>query len=137
MRPEVCVGAIVIDRGRLLLVRRGKPPAVGRWSVPGGRVEAGEALADAVAREVAEETGLDVAVGTFIGWVERVSAEFHFVIMDFLASPTGGTLCAGDDASEVAWVDLQHLSTERDRHPLVDGLLEFLDEHGLRQASPP
>jgi ADP-ribose pyrophosphatase YjhB (NUDIX family) len=128
-RPETSVGAVIVHDGALLVVRRGRHPARGRWSVPGGRVEWGETLAEAVSREVAEETGLQVACGQFIGFVERIGAGPHFVILDFWAEPVsiGQHPVAGDDASEVAWVplaDLAHLD-------LVDGLLAFLVEHGV------
>ena len=127
-RPEVAVGAVVVDRGRLLLVRRGRGPAVGSWSVPGGRVEPGETLVRAVEREVAEETALEVTCGPFVGWVERIGPDHHYLIMDFLATPTGRTdVVAGDDADAVAWVDLGRVP-EVD---LVDGLLEFLSEHRI------
>jgi 8-oxo-dGTP diphosphatase len=127
-RPEVCVGAIALDDGRLLLVRRGHGPGAGLWSVPGGRVEAGETLAAAVVRELAEETGLDAVCEALVGWVERIGEAYHFVIFDFgvtVLEPT--RLVAGDDAAEAAWVPLPavpHLN-------LVDGLAEFLHEHGI------
>lgn len=129
--PEVCVGAIVIDdRQRLLLIKRGRGAAVGQWSVPGGRVEGGESLEDAVEREVMEETGLRIRCGRFVGWVERIGVDYHFVIMDFLAETASGSeaLTAGDDAADAAWVPLDEL----ERIDLVDGLLHFLDEHQLR-----
>ncbi len=126
--PEVCVGAVVVDRGRLLLIERGRGAAVGQWSVPGGRVEPGESMTDATEREVFEETGLSVRCGPFIGWVERISADYHFVIMDFHAELTDGDeLTAGDDASDAAWVPIDEL----DRVDLVKGLRAFLDEHGI------
>jgi mutator protein MutT len=126
--PEVCVGAIAVDAERLLLVRRGRGPAQGSWSVPGGRVEAGETLAEAVVRELAEETGIEGVCGPLVGWVERIGAEHHFVILDFAVTvldarePT-----AGDDAAEAAWVPLADVA---DRN-LVTGLAEFLSEHAI------
>jgi 8-oxo-dGTP diphosphatase len=69
-RPDVCVGAVVIDDDRLLLIRRGHGPAAGNWSLPGGRVEFGETMVEALVREVQEETGLDVVVGDYIGHIE-------------------------------------------------------------------
>jgi 8-oxo-dGTP diphosphatase len=128
VRPELCVGAVIVDAGNLLLVRRARPPAAGAWSVPGGRVEAGETMAAALTREVAEETGLVVRTGGLVGWVERISADHHFVIFDFAATVVAGQLRAGDDAAEVAWAPLSGL---RARDDLVDGLLAFLDEHGV------
>jgi 8-oxo-dGTP diphosphatase len=126
--PEVCVGAVAIDDGRLLLVRRGRGPAAGLWSVPGGRVEAGETLAEAVVREVAEETGLEAVCGNFVGWVERMGADHHFVILDFWTTVLEpGSPVAGDDAAEAAWVPLEAVADYR----LVDGLAEFLHEHGV------
>lgn len=126
LRPEVAVGAIVIDRDQLLLVRRGRGPGRGQWSVPGGRVEPGEPMGAAVEREVLEETALPVRCGHFVGWVERIGSDHHFLIMDFQAELTGSRAAeAGDDAAEVAWVDLDAVP-EVD---LVAGLLEFLTEH--------
>jgi len=129
IRPEVCVGAVAVDRDRLLMIRRGRGPAQGEWSIPGGRVEAGETLMTAVAREVFEETGLEVVAERFIGWVERISDDYHFVIHDFLVTvlderprPT-----AGDDAAEARWVPLEEVTDL----VLVEGLADFLAEHGF------
>lgn len=127
-RAEICVGAIVEDDGCLLLVRRGRGPAAGEWSIPGGRVEPGEMLAEAVVREVREETGLEVVCNDLVGWVERIGDDHHFVILDFSATPLDPTPpVAGDDAAEAAWVPLEQVA---DLH-LVDGLAEFLHEHGI------
>jgi mutator protein MutT len=128
IRPEVCVGAIAVDDGRLLMVRRGNPPAVGDWSVPGGRVEAGETLAEAVVREVAEETGLEVVCGELVGWVERMGPGYHFVILDFHATVLDDREPqAGTDAAEVDWVPLAEVAERQ----VVAGLVEFLHEHAI------
>jgi 8-oxo-dGTP diphosphatase len=130
-RPEVCVGAVVVAHGRLLLIRRGHGPAAGSWSVPGGRVERGELLAEAVTREVREETGLEVVCGPLVGWVERMDEDHHHVILDFEATPLDDvTPVAGDDAAEAAWVPLEDVTDLA----LVDGLAEFLHDHGVIPA---
>jgi ADP-ribose pyrophosphatase YjhB (NUDIX family) len=125
---EVAAGAIVLRDDAVLLVRRGRPPGAGQWSVPGGRVDFGETVRAAVAREVREETGLDVEVGAFAGWVERIDGGHHFVILDFFATVRAGSAdaVAGDDAAEVRWVPLSDVAT----FDLVDGLLDFLREIG-------
>jgi 8-oxo-dGTP diphosphatase len=130
-RPQLCVGAVAIDGERLLLIRRATAPETGRWSLPGGRVEHGETMAEAVVREVREETGLDVVCDQLIGWVERIGPEGHFVIFDFavIVMEAQGE-AAGTDASEVAWTPLLEV-TEID---LVDGLLDFLADHGIVEA---
>ena len=124
-RPRVpCVGAVVqAEDGRLLLVRRGRPPARGRWSLPGGHVEPGESEEQAVVREVAEETGLVVTVGTLVGRVEREGPGGSvYDIADYACSVGGGTLRPGDDAADVQWVDAASLR----RLPTSDGLVEAL-----------
>ncbi|MDQ3897846.1 MAG: NUDIX domain-containing protein [Actinomycetota bacterium] len=126
----MCVGAVAVVDGRLLLVRRGRGPAAGEWSIPGGRVEGGETLAEAVVRELAEETGLEAVCDDLVGWVERIGVDHHFVILDFLVTVLDGpekAPVAGGDAAEAAWVPLEEVSHLR----LVDGLAEFLHEHGI------
>jgi 8-oxo-dGTP diphosphatase len=128
VRPEVCVGAIAVNEGRLLLVRRGHGPSAGNWSVPGGRVEWGETLAEAVLRELREETGLEGVCDELVGWVERMSRDHHYVILDFgVTVLEPDDVRAGDDAAEVAWVELGQVGELR----LVEGLAEFLHEHGV------
>ena len=130
-RPEVCVGAIAVEDDALLLIRRGHGPAAGEWSIPGGRVESGEMLAEAVVRELREETGLEGVCGELVGWVERIGEGYHFVILDFRvtmlesAEPT-----AGADAAEAAWVPLSGVADLQ----LVEGLAEFLHEHGILEV---
>src|SRR5258708_29917026 len=119
-----CVGAIIKDdAGRLLLIKRGHDPGRGLWSVPGGRVEAGETDEEAVVREVREETGLIVAPGPLIGSVRRPGgADTLLDIRDYVVTVTGGQLAAGDDADDVMWAfpdDLVAL-------PLTDRLLGAL-----------
>jgi mutator protein MutT len=127
-RPEVCVGAIAIDEERLLMVRRGRGPAAGSWSLPGGRVERGETLAEAVVRELEEETGIESVCGPLLGWVERIDAEDHFVILDFEVDVLeGAEPRAGDDAAEARWVPLDEVSGLN----VVPGLVEFLHDHGI------
>jgi 8-oxo-dGTP diphosphatase len=127
-RPVLSVGAIVVDHDRLLLVRRGRGPAAGSWSVPGGRVETGETLLEAVTRELREETGLDGVCGPLLGYAERFDDEEHFVILDFEVTLVGDDQAvAGDDAAEVAWVELHEVCDRA----LVEGLAEFLHDHGI------
>lgn len=125
-RPEVAVGAVAVRGDRLLLVRRGRGTGVGLWSLPGGRVEHGETLAEALVREVAEETGLDATVGALCGIAERISEDHHFVILDYWVEGRGDAT-AGDDAEAVCWASRADL----DALPLVPRLMEFLGEHGV------
>ena len=125
---EVAVGAIVRRADDLLLVKRGRPPGVGEWSVPGGRVEPGEMLMEAVTRELQEETGLNGICGRLVGWVERIGDDRHFVILDFEATVAGDlTPSPGSDASEARWWPVAEVAGLR----LVDGLAEFLHDHGV------
>jgi 8-oxo-dGTP diphosphatase len=127
--PVVAVGGVAVVEGSLLLVQRATHPQAGRWTIPGGHVEPGESLASAVEREMLEETGLRVACGAFLGWVERMGPGYHFVILDFtVAVPDGAAPpVAGGDAGAVAWVSLADVPAMS----LVDGVEEFLRTHGV------
>jgi 8-oxo-dGTP diphosphatase len=121
----VGVGGVVINDGRTLLIRRGSAPLKGEWSIPGGLLEVGETLERGVARELAEETGLEVRVVELIEVFERIfpappkadgtpgdaaRPQYHFVILDYLCEIRGGTLTAGSDAQEFAWAREEELS---------------------------
>ncbi|PVZ08550.1 NUDIX hydrolase [Actinomycetospora cinnamomea] len=125
--PEIpCVGGIVVDAdGRVLLVRRGRDPEAGRWSLPGGRVEPGETAAEATAREVTEETGLRVAVGDEVGTVRRPAPDGRiFAIHDFRCRPLDPAAVprAGDDAADARWVDAAAFDALDAAGELVSGL---------------
>jgi ADP-ribose pyrophosphatase YjhB (NUDIX family) len=123
MTPAVAIGAIVLDGEKILVVRRARQPSAGLWSVPGGKVHGGEKLIDAVAREVREETGLEIAVGAMVAIVERMGDDWHYVILDYLGEVRGGTLAAGDDVSEARWVTRDEL----DRLDTTEGLADVID----------
>jgi 8-oxo-dGTP diphosphatase len=115
-RPIVSVGAVIVDGDRVVLIRRGHPPRQGEWSLPGGRVELGETLVEALCREMREEVGLEVEVGPIVETFDRIHRDaegqvrYHFVIVDFLCRPAGGVLRAGDDASDARWATLEDVA---------------------------
>jgi 8-oxo-dGTP diphosphatase len=123
------VGAVTKDdQGRLLLIKRGHAPAAGLWSLPGGRIEPGETDAEALVREMREETGLAVQTGRLIGTVRRLGQGGDILdIRDYAATVTGGTLRAGDDAAEARWVT----ASELESLPTTEGLVETLTSWGV------
>jgi mutator protein MutT len=112
----------VIDQGRILLVRRANDPGRGLWAVPGGKVEVGERLTEAAAREVREETGLLVEVGELVWAGEHISDQVHIVLIDFLGTLIGGDLVAGDDADRAEWVPLEHVGD----YPLTETMYDLV-----------
>jgi 8-oxo-dGTP diphosphatase len=133
--PRVGVGAVVFRDDCVLLVRRGAPPSLGKWSIPGGLVEIGEQLQEAAAREVEEESGIEIRVGELCGVIDRVIRDepagnggtgrvrFHYVIVDYVAEAIGGTLRAGGDAADARWVRLAELP----QYDTTDALRPMID----------
>jgi 8-oxo-dGTP diphosphatase len=134
-RPLIGVGAIIIDRGRALIVRRATEPLKGEWSIPGGVLELGETLRTGVAREAKEETGLDVAPIEVLEVYDRIVADadgrtrYHYVLIDYLCAVAGGELRAASDATEVRWITRDEL----DAFPIADAAEEVLRK-GLERA---
>ena len=124
-----CVGAVVTDeQGRLLMIKRGHEPGAGLWSIPGGRIEPGETDAEALVREMLEETGLTVEVGRLLGTVQRPGLGGTVIdIRDYAATVTGGTLVAGDDAADARWVRAEDLNAL----PVTEGLVDILISWGV------
>jgi 8-oxo-dGTP diphosphatase len=126
--PRVGVGAVVLDAGRVLLIRRGKAPLAGKWSLPGGLVELGETTREAVQREIAEECGLTIRVGEVAGILDRVVRDaagrvrYHWILVDYVAFVESGTLCAASDADEAQWVEVDAV----ERLDTTDGLMDMI-----------
>jgi mutator protein MutT len=114
-RPYVGVGAVIVQDGRVLLVKRKHEPQAGQWSIPGGAVEVGETLEGCLVREMAEETGLEIGVGPVIEVFDRIMrdeegrVEYHFVLVDYLCRPVAGELCPGSDVADAVFVDPREL----------------------------
>jgi 8-oxo-dGTP diphosphatase len=129
-RPLLGVGALIFDdRQRVLLVERGRAPLAGEWSLPGGLVETGERLEDAVVRETWEETGLNVEAASIATVFERImldeaeGCEYHYVLIDFYCTVAGGDLRPGDDSRRVAWFEMDSLGDLR----MTDGTLDVIE----------
>ncbi|MGZ8164371.1 MAG: NUDIX hydrolase [Methylobacter sp.] len=124
--PAIGVGGIVFNnQDQVLIIRRNQPPAMGLWSIPGGKLEAGESLADACKREIKEETGLDTEIKNIVAVVERRIEGFHYVIIDYLAllADQADLLpIAQSDVSEAKWINLEQLND----YELVIGLAEII-----------
>jgi 8-oxo-dGTP diphosphatase len=122
-----CVGAVIKDaRGRLLLIRRGHAPGAGLWSLPGGRIEPGETDAEALVREMHEETGLEIETGRLLGTVRRPGQGGDVLdIRDYMATVTGGMLRPGDDAADARWVDAAELESLPTTEGLIDALISW------------
>jgi len=142
MRPIVGVGAVILQDGKLLLVRRLAEPGKGRWSIPGGSVHLGEKVRDATMREAKEESGLDVEIvderpmDAFDSIIsdEKGRTKYHFTLLEFLAQPKGGTLKAAEDAAEARWVSLEEVK----KYDLTNSFRTFFEKHEnqLKKLSP-
>ena len=127
-RPIVGVGAVIVENGRALVVRRGTEPLKGEWSIPGGVVELGETLRQAAAREAQEETGLEVEPGEVLGVVDRImrdpqqKVQYHYVLVDFLCRRISGEARSGADASELYWISPDELES----FPIADSAAAVL-----------
>jgi ADP-ribose pyrophosphatase YjhB (NUDIX family) len=137
--PLLGVGALIFRRESILLVERGREPLKGYWSLPGGLVEAGEKLEDALKREVLEETGLRVKPSATFEIFERIMpdpsgrAEYHYVLLDYVCRVVGGELLAGDDVDRVEWVRRAHLA----EYVLTEGTGEVIERafHARRKRT--
>jgi ADP-ribose pyrophosphatase YjhB (NUDIX family) len=132
---------VVVHEGRVLLIRRGKPPLQGRWVVPGGTVELGETLEEAVVRELREETGLEVRPRELVTVFDRIlrddgAVRYHYVIVDYWCERLSGTLRAGDDALDAAFVAPQALTSFQLPPKALEVVLDGLRRAGVRWPDP-
>lgn len=138
-RPILGIGALILNRNRILLVKRGKEPLKGWWSLPGGVLEVGERLEEGLKREVLEETGLEVRPLTIVEVFERIMpdkqerTEYHYVLIDYLCKVTGGDLAAGDDVTDAEWIARKDLGEYR----LTEGTAAVIEKAFEARASLP
>ena len=136
--PLIGVGAVIIERERVVLVKRARPPMQSQWSIPGGALEVGELVREAVVREAWEETGLIVEPGELLGVYDRVlrdtgqRVQYHYVLIDFLCRHVGGELAAADDAAEVRWFTHEELPALK----LADDTLDVIRKGFERLNGP-
>jgi 8-oxo-dGTP diphosphatase len=136
--PIVAIGAIIVDAGRVLLVRRGSEPLKGQWSLPGGALELGESLTSGLVREVREETGLLIEPVELIELLDRIHRDgervrYHYVIADYLCRVAGGELIAATDADEVRWVERPEWNSHSALR--IDPITARVIEQGWRRAA--
>jgi ADP-ribose pyrophosphatase len=125
------VGALILGDGKLLLIRRGAQPGQGKWSIPGGLVELGENVQDAMVRETKEEVGLDVEAVKLMDVFDSVTLDeqgriqYHFVVVNYLARIVGGTVRTASDILEARWVPVE----EVEKFTLTDSFRRFFEKH--------
>jgi len=146
-RPYVGVGAVIVQDGKVLLVKRKYEPLAGQWSLPGGAVEVGETLETCLVREMLEETGLEVKVGPVIEVIDRITRDdegrvmYHFVLVDYLCWPIGGALRASSDVAEAVFADprdlLQYDLSAKATTVVEQALLLDRQVGGSRTQDPP
>ncbi len=140
--PKAAVGALVLHKGRVLLVKRGKAPAKGLWALPGGKIELGETMTQAVEREILEETGLIIRADHIIHVFDNIipnkngDTQFHYVIIDFLAHPLNpeANLIPGDDAADAKWVAMDELDSLSVTETTLNLIRQIIQ--GKAQATP-
>ena len=140
-QPLVGVGAVIVDGGRVVVVRRATEPLKGEWSIPGGMLELGESVGACAAREALEETGLVVEPGEVLGVFDRILPDsagrirYHYVLIDLLCRRVGGELRAGGDAAEVRWLSREELGTFAVSEPAAGLLRRALQPDESRQKA--
>ncbi len=133
-RPLVGVGVVIVEAGRVVLVRRAAEPMAGQWSIPGGLLELGETMRAGAAREALEETGLQVEAGEVLEVLDRIVPDasgkprFHYVLIDFLCRRIGGELRAGGDTAEARWVGESELATLGVAEPAMQVIRKALSQ---------